>query len=359
MSSNGNLLIVKDLRTYFQTEDGVVKAVDGVDFELKRGETLGIVGESGSGKSVTNLSIIRLIPNPPGKIVSGEIIFDGEDILSLPQADVRRIRGKRIAMIFQDPMTSLNPFMRISKQLMELTRLHLGYSKSEAYEHAIKMLETVGIPDARSRVDSYPHEFSGGMRQRVMIAMALSCEPELLIADEPTTALDVTIQAQILELIKQLKQETGTSVILITHDLGVVAGMTDHIIVMYAGKVFEQARTEELFSCPGNPYTVGLLRSVPDPTAEQGSLYQIPGLPPDVAHLPPGCPFAPRCERAEDICRREFPPFVELTPDHRSLCHFAEEVYAKACAERDARGGIKAASVGEILSGQTGEGEGR
>jgi oligopeptide transport system ATP-binding protein len=359
MSSNGNLLIVKDLRTYFQTEDGVVKAVDGVDFELKRGETLGIVGESGSGKSVTNLSIIRLIPNPPGKIVSGEIIFDGEDILSLPQADVRRIRGKRIAMIFQDPMTSLNPFMRISKQLMELTRLHLGYSKTQAYEHAIKMLETVGIPDARSRVDSYPHEFSGGMRQRVMIAMALSCEPELLIADEPTTALDVTIQAQILELIKQLKQETGTSVILITHDLGVVAGMTDHIIVMYAGKVFEQARTEELFSCPGNPYTVGLLRSVPDPTAEQGSLYQIPGLPPDVAHLPPGCPFAPRCERAEDICRREFPPFVELTPDHRSLCHFAEEVYAKACAERDARGGIKAASVGEILSGQTEEGEGR
>ncbi|MEA2174904.1 MAG: oligopeptide transport system ATP-binding protein, partial [Blastocatellia bacterium] len=297
--------------------------------------------------------------NPPGKIVSGEIIFDGEDILSLPQADVRRIRGKRIAMIFQDPMTSLNPFMRISKQLMELTRLHLGYSKTQAYEHAIKMLETVGIPDARSRVDSYPHEFSGGMRQRVMIAMALSCEPELLIADEPTTALDVTIQAQILELIKQLKQKTGTSVILITHDLGVVAGMTDHIIVMYAGKVFEQARTEELFSCPGNPYTVGLLRSVPDPTAEQGSLYQIPGLPPDVAHLPPGCPFAPRCERAEDICRREFPPFVELTPDHRSLCHFAEEVYAKACAERDARGGIKAASVGEILSGQTEEGEGR
>jgi oligopeptide transport system ATP-binding protein len=190
------------------------------------------------------------------------------------------------------------------------------------------MLETVGIPDARARVDSYPHEFSGGMRQRVMIAMALSCQPELLIADEPTTALDVTIQAQILELIKSLKKETGTSVILITHDLGVVAGMTDHIIVMYAGKVFEQARTRELFATPGNPYTKGLLRSVPDPTSEQGDLYQIPGLPPDVAHLPPGCPFAPRCERAEDICRREFPPFVALTPDHHSLCHFAEEVYA-------------------------------
>src|ERR687894_451485 len=298
MNRNGSILSVKDLKTYFQTEDGVVKAVDGISFELKRGETLGIVGESGSGKSVTNLSVIRLIPSPPGKIVSGEVLFHGQDILALPEDEVRKIRGKRISMIFQDPMTSLNPFMRISKQLMEITRLHLGHSKEEAREHAIKMLETVGIPEARSRVDSYPHEFSGGMRQRVMIAMALACEPELLIADEPTTALDVTIQAQILELIKDLKARLGTSVILITHDLGVVAGMTDHIIVMYAGKVFEQAPTRELFSCPGNPYTKGLLRSVPDPTSEQGKLYQIPGLPPDVAHLPAGCPFAPRCERA-------------------------------------------------------------
>jgi oligopeptide transport system ATP-binding protein len=334
---NGNILEIRDLRTYFQTEEGTVKAVDGIDFILKRGETLGIVGESGSGKSVTNLSVIRLIPDPPGKIVSGEIIFDGQDILLLPTEEVRKIRGKRIAMIFQDPMTSLNPFMRISKQLMELTELHLGYTKEQAYEHAIKMLDTVGIPDARARVDSYPHEFSGGMRQRVMIAMALSCQPELLIADEPTTALDVTIQAQILELIKSLKKETGTSVILITHDLGVVAGMTDHIIVMYAGKVFEQARTRELFATPGNPYTKGLLRSVPDPTSEQGDLYQIPGLPPDVAHLPPGCPFAPRCERAEDICRREFPPFVALTPDHHSLCHFAGEVYATSKQELASR----------------------
>ncbi len=331
------LLSVENLRTYFETEDGTVKAVDGISFQLLRGETLGIVGESGSGKSVTNLSIIRLIPNPPGRIVSGEVIFDGQDVLSLPPDEVRKIRGKRIAMIFQDPMTSLNPFMRISRQLMELTRLHLGYTKDQAYEHAVKMLETVGIPDARERVDSYPHEFSGGMRQRVMIAMALSCAPELLIADEPTTALDVTIQAQILELIKKLKQETGTSVILITHDLGVVAGMTDHIIVMYAGKVFEQARTSELFDCPGNPYTKGLLRSVPDPTSEQGALYQIPGLPPDVAHLPLGCPFAPRCERAEEICRTEFPPFVELTPDHHSLCHFAEDVYGSSCREQKER----------------------
>jgi oligopeptide transport system ATP-binding protein len=210
---------------------------------------------------------------------------------------------------------------------MEMTQLHLGHSKKQAYEHAIQMLETVGIPDARTRADSYPHEFSGGMRQRVMIAMALSCHPELLIADEPTTALDVTIQAQILELIKKLKRETGTSVILITHDLGVVAGMTDHLIVMYAGKVFEQAPTQELFAKSGNPYTKGLLRSVPDPTNEQGQLYQIPGLPPDVAHLPDGCPFNPRCYRAEEVCRREFPPLVQINAQHYSLCHFAREVY--------------------------------
>jgi oligopeptide transport system ATP-binding protein len=332
-STNGNLLEVKDLRTYFETEDGVVKAVDGVSFALKQGETLGIVGESGSGKSVANLSLMRLIPEPPGKIVSGEILFGGRDVLKLSTREVRDIRGKQIAMIFQDPMTSLNPFMRISKQLMEVTQLHLGHSREEARAHAIKMLEQVGIPDARERADSYPHEFSGGMRQRVVIAMALSCQPELLIADEPTTALDVTIQAQILELIKRLKAETGASVILITHDLGVVAGMTDHIIVMYAGKVFEQAPTAELFARPGNPYTRGLLRSVPDPLAEQGSLYQIPGLPPDLARLPPGCPFAPRCERAEDICRNEFPPFVQLTPEHHSLCHFGNEIYAESKGE--------------------------
>ena len=333
MTSNGNLLEVSDLRTYFDSDDGVVRAVDGISFQLKRGETLGIVGESGSGKSVTNLSIIRLIPSPPGRIVSGKVLFDGIDILSLTEAEVRKIRGRRIAMIFQDPMTSLNPFMKISRQLMEITELHLGHSSKEAYEHAIKMLETVGIPDARSRVDNYPHEFSGGMRQRVMIAMALSCEPQLLIADEPTTALDVTIQAQILELIKTLKRATGASVILITHDLGVVAGMTDHLIVMYAGKVFEQASTDEMFALPGNPYTKGLLRSVPDPLKEQGELYQIPGLPPDVAHLPTGCPFAPRCERAEEICRHEFPPFVQLTADHFSLCHFANEVYEESRRE--------------------------
>ena len=325
---NGTILSVNDLKTYFQTEDGIVKAVDGITFDLEKGETLGIVGESGSGKSVTNLSVMRLIPEPPGKIVGGDIVFDGIDVRGLSIDEVRKIRGKRIAMIFQDPMTSLNPFLKISTQLMEVTELHLGHTKAQAREHALKMLKMVGIPDAEARMNDYPHEFSGGMRQRVMIAMALSCDPELLIADEPTTALDVTIQAQILELIKDLKDRMGTSVILITHDLGVVAGMTDKIIVMYAGKVFEQAPTSELFDTPANPYTRGLLQSVPDPAHEEGTeLYQIPGLPPDVAHLPPGCPFAERCYRAEDICRSEFPPFVQINEDHHSLCHFAREVY--------------------------------
>jgi len=333
---NGTILSVDGLKTYFHTEDGVVKAVDGISFELKKGETLGIVGESGSGKSVTNLSVMRLIQQPPGEIAGGRVVFDGIDVLALPIDEVRKIRGRRIAMIFQDPMTSLNPFLKVSKQLMEVTQLHLGHTKQQAREHALKMLKLVGIPDAEKRLDEYPHEFSGGMRQRVMIAMALSCDPELLIADEPTTALDVTIQAQILELIRDLKARMGTSVILITHDLGVVAGMTDKIIVMYAGKVFEQAPTSELFASPANPYTKGLLRSVPDPAHEQGQpLYQIPGLPPDVAHLPPGCPFAERCDRAEDICRLEFPPFVEVSEGHHSLCHFAAEVFQSSAAAAD------------------------
>jgi oligopeptide transport system ATP-binding protein len=279
---------------------------------------------------------MRLIPEPPGKIVEGDIIFNGVDVRALSIDEIRKIRGKKIAMIFQDPMTSLNPFLKISTQLMEVTQLHLGHNRQQAYQHAIKMLKTVGIPDAESRINEYPHQFSGGMRQRVMIAMALACDPELLIADEPTTALDVTIQAQILELIKDLKARMGTSVILITHDLGVVAGMTDKIIVMYAGKVFEQAPTRELFATPANPYTKGLLKSVPDPAHEEGKeLYQIPGLPPDVAHLPPGCPFAERCDRTEDICLTEFPPFVQINENHHSLCHFAKEVYAKSVAERE------------------------
>src|SRR6185503_993345 len=258
--------------------------------------------------------------------------FNEISLATLSDDEMRKIRGRQIAMIFQDPTTSLNPFLRISTQLMEVTQLHLNHSRRQAYQHAVRMLETVGIPDAEDRVDNYPHQFSGGMRQRVTIAMALSCDPELLIADEPTTALDVTTQAQILQLIRDLKARMGTSVILITHDLGVVAGMTDKIIVMYAGKVFEQAPTRELFNTPANPYTKGLLKSVPDPAHEQGKpLYQIPGLPPDVAHLPPGCPFAERCSYVQDICHREFPPFVEINADHHSLCHFANEVYAESC----------------------------
>jgi oligopeptide transport system ATP-binding protein len=332
-NNNGTLLSVKDLKTYFQTEDGVVKAVDGISFELEKGETLGIVGESGSGKSVTNLSVMRLIPEPPGKIVGGDIRFDGIDVRKLSIDEVRKIRGKRMAMIFQDPMTSLNPFLRISTQLMEVTHLHLGHNKTEAYQHAIKMLKTVGIPDAENRVDSYPHEFSGGMRQRVMIAMALSCDPELLIADEPTTALDVTIQAQILELIKDLKTRTGTSVILITHDLGVVAGMTEKIIVMYAGKVFEQAPTKELFATPANPYTKGLLKSVPDPAHEQGAIVSN-------SRTAARCrASAARLSVQRTLRTRPgslfsgIPPFVEINANHRSLCHFAKEVYAESVAE--------------------------
>jgi oligopeptide transport system ATP-binding protein len=321
--NNGNnaLLKVRDLKTYFRTEDGTVKAVDGVSFDLHRGETLGIVGESGSGKSVTNLSILRLIPQPPGEVAGGEVIFEGKDLLKMPEKDLRDIRGGQIAMIFQDPMTSLNPFMRVSSQLMEVTRLHLGYGRKQAREHAVRMLELVGIPDAKSRVDDYPHQFSGGMRQRVMIAMALACRPKLLIADEPTTALDVTIQAQILELIKEMKEETGTSVILITHDLGLVAGMTDHVVVMYAGHVFETAPTAELFRNPQNPYTRALLRSVPDPTREGEELFQIAGLPPDLARLSPDrCPFAERCPEVIDMCREAFPPYHKVDDDHWTLC---------------------------------------
>ncbi len=317
--SNSVILSVRNLQTHFYGDGAVVKAVDGVSFDLKQGETLGIVGESGSGKSVTNLSILRLIPYPPGKIVGGEVIFDNKDLMKISENEIRRIRGKRIAMIFQDPMTSLNPFMKIGTQLMEITQLHEGLNKSQARKKAIEMLELVGIADASRRIDDYSHQFSGGMRQRVMIAMALSCKPELLIADEPTTALDVTIQAQILELIKGLKEKIGTSVILITHDLGIVAGMTDHIGVMYAGKIVEYAPTEELFSNPHHPYTKGLLKSVPDPLIEQKKLFQIPGLPPDLSNLPKGCPFSPRCSSATTQCQ-EFPPIRQINAEHYSAC---------------------------------------
>ncbi|MFA7643512.1 MAG: ABC transporter ATP-binding protein, partial [Sphaerochaetaceae bacterium] len=304
-----HLLEVNGLKTYFKTDAGIVKAVDGISFTLDQGETLGIVGESGSGKSVTNLSIMRLIQSPPGKIVDGEILFEGEDILKLSESELRHIRGNEISMIFQDPMTSLNPFLRISTQMIETIRLHQDVTRKEALAKSIEMLKLVGIPAAEERIHNYPHQFSGGMRQRVMIAMALSCEAKILIADEPTTALDVTIQAQILELIQDLSKKLNTAVILITHDLGVVAGMCDTVCVMYAGKIVEKAKTHDLYAKPSHPYTFGLIQSVPRlDKAQDGKLFSIEGQPPNVIDLPPCCPFHPRCHKVMDICRTQYPP---------------------------------------------------
>ena len=315
------ILSVRDLRTYFNTDEGVVKAVDGVSFDLHKGETFGLVGESGSGKSVTNLSIMKLIPMPPGKIMGGEAWLDGEDLLLKGEREMRAIRGKKISMIFQDPMTSLNPFLRISTQIIETIRLHEGLGKKEARAKAIDMLRTVGIPTPERKIDSYPHQFSGGMRQRVMIAIALSCNPEIIIADEPTSALDVTIQAQILELLKKLALDFGTSVIVITHDLGVVAGMCDTVAVMYAGRIVERGTVDEIFADPQHPYTRGLIKSVPRlDTAGQGRLYSIEGQPPNVIDLPECCPFQPRCEHAMDVCRNNYPPRKVLADGRDVSC---------------------------------------
>ncbi len=321
------LLDVKNLRTQFFTQDGVVKAVDDVSFHLMPGETLGIVGESGCGKSITAMSVMRLIPSPPGKIVSGQIMFDGEDVMKMSDEEVRSIRGNKIAMIFQDPMTSLNPVLTINRQISEALELHLGMSKGQARARSIELLKMVGIPNAEERIDQYPHQFSGGMRQRVMIAMALSCNPSLLIADEPTTALDVTIQAQILDLMRNLQQEHNTALMMITHDLGVVAGMTDRIQVMYAGHVVEAAPTEELFANPRHPYTVGLLNSIPRlDAAAKTKLNPIRGLPPDLIDLPDMCPFLPRCDYAREKCEQQNPPLLEVNDVHRSACWFWDEV---------------------------------
>ena len=312
---------VKDLAVAFNTFEGVVHAVDGVSFTVDRGQTLGIVGESGSGKTVANLALMGLIPMPPGRITSGSAQFDGRDLVTLPAEQMRRIRGRHIAMIFQDPMTSLNPFLRISRQLTEGLQLHLGMSRAQALSRAVELLEQVGIPAADRRVHDYPHQFSGGMRQRVMIAMALACGPELIIADEPTTALDVTIQAQILELLKKLQEETGTSIIMITHDLGIVAGMCHKIAVMYAGRIVEKADAGELFKKPLHPYTLGLLKSLPRLDAEQKEkLEVIEGLPPDMIHNPPGCNFEPRCPFAVEYCKQNEPVLEEVAPGRRIAC---------------------------------------
>jgi oligopeptide transport system ATP-binding protein len=315
------LLEVKNLKTWFYTPDGIVKAVNGVSFTLNEGEALGLVGESGCGKSVSAMSLMRLIPTPPGRIVEGEVLFDGKDLLKLNDEGIRRIRGNDIAMIFQDPMTSLNPVLTVGRQIGEALELHKGMNGDQARKRTIELLELVGIPSARSRVDDYPHQFSGGMRQRVMIAMALSCDPKLLIADEPTTALDVTIQAQILDLIMQLRRELGMAVIMITHDLGVVAGVADKINVMYSGYIVESAPAEVLFARPRHPYTLGLLRSIPridEPRKEK--LIPIEGLPPDLIDAPVGCPFVPRCTYKVDRCVEENPSLEPVEPGHMIAC---------------------------------------
>src|SRR3989338_1751401 len=303
-----NILEVKNLKNYFHTHEGIVKAVDDVSFHVAKGETLGVVGERGSGKSVTHLAYLGLLPSPPSKIESGEVLFQGKDLLHIDHESRRKIRGNKISMIFQDPMTSLNPFLSIKTQLMETILAHQSISQKEAYKKSLEELQLVGIPSADKRIESYPHELSGGMRQRVMIAMALLNNPELLIADEPTTALDVTIQAGVLDLIDILKQKKGMSVILITHDLGVVAGLTDRIIVMYAGQIQEEANTFDIFNSPKHPYTKALLQSKPRLDLSKGNkLLSIPGLPPDLAKLPTGCRFHPRCQERIDKCDKEEP----------------------------------------------------
>ncbi|MDO8880095.1 MAG: ABC transporter ATP-binding protein [Coriobacteriia bacterium] len=320
----GSLLEVTDLKTHFHTRDGVVKAVDGVSFSLAEGQTLAIVGESGSGKSVTALSLMRLIADPPGKIAAGRIMFRDENVLEMSDEQIRSLRGDRIAMIFQDPMTSLNPVFRVGHQIAEALRLHKGMNRKAANARAVEMLELVGIPNAPSRARDYPHQFSGGMRQRGMIAMALACDPDILIADEPTTALDVTIQAQILELMIEMQQRTGAAIIMITHDLGVVADMANDVMVMYAGRQVEYGTTDDVFYRPLHPYTWGLLDSLPrHDISEKGDLCPINGQPPSLIDIPPGCAFHPRCPYAQDVCRTDVPELREIESGHSSACHFS------------------------------------
>lgn len=312
------LLEVKDLKTYFYTDEGVVKSVDGVSFSVDKGETLGVVGESGCGKSITSMSIVQLI-GKPGKIVNGEIDFKGENLLNKDKEEMRKIRGKEIAMIFQEPMTSLNPVYTVGQQIMEAVLIHEDMTKEQARERAIQMLDLVKIPDAEKRLNSYPHEFSGGMRQRVMIAMALSCNPEFLICDEPTTALDVTIQAQILNLINELKEKTGTAVMMITHDLGVISEVADNVMVMYAGQVVEYTDVDTVFEKPLHPYTQGLISCIPKLGGQEEKLSTIKGMVPSFNDMPEGCLFCPRCEYAKDICRKERPELVDLD-GHQVRC---------------------------------------
>lgn len=314
------LLQVTDLQTHFFTREGVVRAVDGVTFAVRRGEILGLVGESGCGKSVTARSILRLIPEPPGKILAGQVEFDGVNLLDMSPREMRTIRGDRISMIFQDPMVSLNPTMRVGEQIIEVLQIHRGLNREQAVTRALELFEVVNIPAPTSRLNDYPHQFSGGMRQRAMIAMALACEPSLLIADEPSTALDVTVQAQILDLLRRIRREQQTAVILITHDLGVVAELCDRVAVMYAGKVVEEAPVLDLFDTPRHPYTWGLLQSIPTPDRRVEELTPIPGQPPDLSRLPPGCSFASRCDYTMERCLQEPPPWRDVGSEHQTRC---------------------------------------
>ncbi len=315
------LLDVQDLKTHFFTEDGVVQAVDGVSFQLEPGQKMGLVGESGCGKSVTALSIMRLVPDPPGRIVSGRILFDGVDLVQIPKEEMRTVRGRRISMIFQDPMTSLNPVFTVGYQIDEAIQLHQGLEREEARRKTLEMLETVNIANPDRVANSYPHELSGGMRQRCMIAMALSCRPKLLIADEPTTSLDVTIEAQILDLIDDLNRKLNTALLLITHDMGIIAEMCQKVAVMYGGTIVEMADTRTLFKAPRHPYTVGLLRSIPSLSVEKTDLKIIPGSVPDLINPPPGCRFHPRCEHCKEACKRERPKLVDVGGGHLVACH--------------------------------------
>ena len=358
MTLSEYLLDVQDLKTYFKTKGGRVRAVNGVTFAVKPGEKVAIVGESGCGKSVTALSIMRLVAQPAGEYAGGNIFFEDQDLLAVPESTMRKIRGGKIGMIFQDPMTCLNPTMTVGKQIAEGLRIHLKLSQDEALRRAIALLEQVGIPDVANRINSYPHQFSGGMRQRVMIAIALACNPKLLIADEPTTALDVTVQAQIMELISGVCKEFGTALVLITHDLGVVAGMTDRVIVMYAGKVVEEGPTDELFANPRHPYTLGLLASVPRLDEKRTALLKtIEGAPPDLLKPPPGCPFMPRCYFAHAICRT-MPPLDPIPgmAAHRKACWIdvtdpKEQAYAerrRQAREAATRATLSAAAASQV-----------
>lgn len=322
---DNQILEIKNLKTYFFTEEGVVPAVDGLDFKLEKGETLAIVGESGCGKSVTSLSILRIFPSPPGKIVDGQILFKGRNLTKLSEQEMQKIRGKEISMIFQEPLTSLNPVFTIGYQLQESIQKAFAVNRAEAREKAIEMLELVGIPSPEKVVDDFPHQLSGGMRQRAMIAMALACNPDILIADEPTTALDVTIQAQILNLLGNLKQQIGTSIILITHDLGIIAQIAQRVIVMYAGQAVEYATVKEIFKKPYHPYTVGLLKSIPIIGQERDKLFNIPGSIPSYSQYPKGCRFSPRCSEAFEKCFAEAPPLFDMEEGRKVRCWLYEK----------------------------------